>query len=271
VTPFYASNYGPWIDVYAPGTDIDVLAYNNNAPNVYDSACMGGTSFATPNVTGTVSLMLAANPALSPAQAKAIIDSTTQFPGADDGYGTMIHLLDAGAAVQAAIDLAKEPPAQYVSLTAGNPGVPGDGIIIQLPPSSPAYFANPIALAGITNGLTITVFSSQLITRPPGQGFSLIADNPGASPGCYALVGFGDSDMLVWGPVPVNGFPAFFMNVSQSYLAPLLASFNYFKPGCNIQMKQLVLEGFFVWNGSNQFIDTFDAIAVGLGLANIPQ
>ena len=73
------SNFGPHISVVAPGNYIFGLDYQSNTNyNVY----WGGTSQATPQVTGLASLMLTLRPQLTPAQVKAIIQNT-----ADDRVG----------------------------------------------------------------------------------------------------------------------------------------------------------------------------------------
>ena len=73
------SNYGSHISVVAPGNYIFGLDYQSNTNyNIY----WGGTSQATPQVTGLASLLLTLRPQLTPAQVKAIIQST-----ADDRVG----------------------------------------------------------------------------------------------------------------------------------------------------------------------------------------
>ncbi len=64
------SNYGPQIDLVAPGTDI----LNTWIGNSYIS--IAGTSMATPLVSGIAALMLSVNPGLSPAQVREILNST---------------------------------------------------------------------------------------------------------------------------------------------------------------------------------------------------
>jgi len=80
---------------------------------------LSGTSMAAPVVTGTVALMLQANPSLLPADVKAILQSTAQrsdkFDSATQGAG----FLDARAAVDLARRIATDPGARSV-----DPGVP---------------------------------------------------------------------------------------------------------------------------------------------------
>ena len=56
---FSLSNYGTYVDIYAPATNI--LTYNHSGQLVYDS----GTSFAAPIVSGIASLILSINPNIS--------------------------------------------------------------------------------------------------------------------------------------------------------------------------------------------------------------
>lgn len=113
------SNYGPDIDLAAPGVDIlgpraigtDLLAaagarnYRRGANVVGADAGYiraTGTSFAAPLVAGTASLLLAANPALSAEQVERMLLHSAQdieAPGVDHltGYGR----LDGAAALKA--------------------------------------------------------------------------------------------------------------------------------------------------------------------------
>jgi subtilisin family serine protease len=97
-TPFFwsntsGSNYGSHISVVAPGNYIFGLS---NQSNTNFNSYWGGTSQATPLVTGLVSLLLARKPGLTPAQLKTIIESTADdkvgnsledVPGWDQYYG----------------------------------------------------------------------------------------------------------------------------------------------------------------------------------------
>lgn len=87
------SNYGSYISVVAPGNYIYGLDFQSNTN--YNSY-WGGTSQATPHVCGLASLLLAQNPALTPAQIKVLIQSTAEdqvgdpaedTPGWDQYYG----------------------------------------------------------------------------------------------------------------------------------------------------------------------------------------
>ena len=81
------SNYGTWVDVFAPGTNI----WSTFNTNVVTASHLGyafdsGTSMATPITAGLCGLLLSVNPALTTAQVKAClknnadnIDAINQF------------------------------------------------------------------------------------------------------------------------------------------------------------------------------------------------
>lgn len=97
-SPFFwdlnsGSNYGNHISVVAPGNFIYGLSYASDSD--YETY-WGGTSQATPAVTGIVSLMKAQNPSQTPADIKYILEvtaedqvgnSTEDIPGFDIYYG----------------------------------------------------------------------------------------------------------------------------------------------------------------------------------------
>jgi len=73
------SNYGPWVDVFAPGTDI--LSTELGGTVGTWSGLNQGTSYTAPMVAGLVGLLLSANPLLTPEQVLNLLRQT-----ADDLY-----------------------------------------------------------------------------------------------------------------------------------------------------------------------------------------
>ena len=100
----YFSNSGSLVTIYSPGVNITSstsnfntlggVPYNEN--NLYMQTCISGTSMATPQVVGLLSLYMQANPTKTPAQAKQwLIDNSkaTLFStGLDNDYSTLWSL-----------------------------------------------------------------------------------------------------------------------------------------------------------------------------------
>jgi len=80
----YFSNYGDYIDLAAPGTNI---------PSTYPGgryAALSGTSMASPHVAGLIALIRAVNPGLSPDEITQLLRETATdmgAPGPDPEYG----------------------------------------------------------------------------------------------------------------------------------------------------------------------------------------
>ncbi|MGI9413518.1 MAG: S8 family peptidase, partial [Hyphomicrobiales bacterium] len=116
------SNWGPLVDIAAPGVDVlslrarktDLLSLIPGVKYEKGKGIVGGdrayfrasgTSFAAPIVSGTLSLILSLNPTLTPDEAKRMVLNSAldiETPGFDNytGYG----LLDVAAALKAAPD-----------------------------------------------------------------------------------------------------------------------------------------------------------------------
>lgn len=86
------SNYGPEVDVAAPGVNI-LSTVPNTQVNPYiplNYASFSGTSMAAPNVTGVAALILSKYPNITPFQLETRLKSTSQDlgnPGFDTYYG----------------------------------------------------------------------------------------------------------------------------------------------------------------------------------------
>ncbi len=99
------SNYGPQIDVTAPGVGI----YTTTSGGGYGS--VSGTSFSAPNTAAVLALLFSVKPGLSPSQAESILESTVVDLGAlgkDDLYG--YGRVNAAAAVAAALGASTPTP-----------------------------------------------------------------------------------------------------------------------------------------------------------------
>jgi len=91
----YYSNYGPCVDLFAPGYDI-TSAWITSDTAVYTGS---GTSVATPHVAGAAALYLGVHPAATPAEVTAaLIDRGTPGMVSDTGRGSPNLLLYSGSA-----------------------------------------------------------------------------------------------------------------------------------------------------------------------------
>ncbi|MCH9673421.1 MAG: S8 family serine peptidase [Gammaproteobacteria bacterium] len=119
------SNYGPIVDVSAPGVSI----YTTNRSGSYNA--WSGTSFASPATAGVVALIMAANPELSPAEVQSVLEQSAvdlDADGWDPQYGH--GRVDAGAAVALALatvdgDPDNEAPAVSITSPVANSIVNG--------------------------------------------------------------------------------------------------------------------------------------------------
>ncbi|GEK35408.1 S8 family peptidase [Kurthia sibirica] len=82
------SNYGPSIDLVAPGEDIYSTSYTPNRSSYFEY--MSGTSMASPVATGIIAMLLSKNKQLTPAQVNYILQHTAKDlgpKGTDFTYG----------------------------------------------------------------------------------------------------------------------------------------------------------------------------------------
>ncbi|WP_180955097.1 S8 family serine peptidase [Peribacillus deserti] len=79
------SNFGPSVDIVAPGEDVYSSIYEPEKLSSFRN--MSGTSMASPVVAGVASLILAKNPSLTPASVEYILKRTASDLGAK-GYDT---------------------------------------------------------------------------------------------------------------------------------------------------------------------------------------
>ncbi len=110
------SNYGPELEVVAPGVNI----YSTYPGNTYKT--LSGTSMATPMVTGVVALMLSKNPDLLPADVRQILHDSALDLGAAGwdqyyGYGRVQADVAVSMTPSGGTPPDTTPPAQVTGLT----------------------------------------------------------------------------------------------------------------------------------------------------------
>ncbi|HEU4348401.1 MAG TPA: S8 family peptidase [Actinoplanes sp.] len=87
------SNYGPCLDLFAPGSSITSAWHTGTAA----TNTISGTSLASPHVAGAAALVLSANPLLSPAEVRdSLVSSATPGVVTKPGTGSPNRLLFVG-------------------------------------------------------------------------------------------------------------------------------------------------------------------------------
>jgi len=120
-------------DVVVQGTDVPA-AWNGG-----QYAQVGGTSFASPQVTGVVAQMLQVNPALSPTEVRMLLRRTASQAHSPDnrtGWG----IVDATAAVDAAEWRARRSPPSTLSVESPFPNPASDHVTlpVRMPEDTPS-------------------------------------------------------------------------------------------------------------------------------------
>lgn len=168
------SNYGTGLDLVAPGKNI----YSTTPQNGYNY--LDGTSFAAPQVSGVVALMLSVNPTLTPDSIRSILRSTcTKLSGYtytsgwnnETGYG----LLNAYAAVKVVAPIISGSSAlcdsndySVTNLPSGasvswNMTIDGDSTLAQLSVDTPAINQCRITRNDSQNGSFTVTLSATII------------------------------------------------------------------------------------------------------------
>ncbi len=179
---FY-SNFGPRIDIMAPGGENApdaVLSLSKNASNAFDYVFSAGTSMATPHVAGVAALMKALQPAITQDQVRqALTSSARPLSTAQCVGGETFISIPSGSCGAGLIDAAKALEAVT------NPPTPN-------PPPTPT----PVDLAGtqvfacsaVVNN-TCTIAQQVTVT---GQGQSVSYTFKGLAAGNYIIVAWQD-------------------------------------------------------------------------------
>ncbi len=137
------SNYGSFVDVVAPGTDVATIY--PWGPNAY----FGGTSAATPMVAGIVALIKQASPNLTPAQIQAVLQATTTAP-----VTSIPNLWESCTRVENLWECSGLSPARWPSRFYTGAGVVDAKSAVQM--------AQSLSTNSIVSGLTVTASDSAL-------------------------------------------------------------------------------------------------------------
>jgi subtilisin family serine protease len=161
------SNYGPCVDIFAPGYDIE--GASNNSPS--DSVTKSGTSMATPHVAGAVAIALTTFPSASPTQVAAILTSDATPDIVSDSGASTPNLLLMVAGPNLGVETTPTTmksinPQRIFDTRSGEGGVPvrkvGGNYVLEVQVSG----KNNIAQTGVSAvSLNVTA------TNPEGTGF----------------------------------------------------------------------------------------------------
>ncbi len=186
----YYSNYGPRIDLMAPGGDTRSNAANGVLSTINNNSYgfKQGTSMAAPHVAGVLALMKSRKPSLTPAEALTILKETARplsasqcnRPSSSDcGAG----LMDAKAALDR---LAAPAPALSLSAAPASLSLrPGESTTVSIGVNR-VNFSGPVSLSlsGSPSGVT-----GSFSPDPTSANSTLsLSVGSGVSPGSYTLV-----------------------------------------------------------------------------------
>ncbi|MDZ4263294.1 MAG: S8 family serine peptidase, partial [Pseudomonadota bacterium] len=114
------------------------------------------------------------------------------------------------------IDVTESPQVFYVTLLEGNPGIPGDGVIVSKIGGFIENFFElqpPFPLAGITNGITISAFPPSGVSLADSRLLSVMGRLLGQLDPCFFVVGGLDPKIIT-----VNGVQGIAESISQELL-----------------------------------------------------
>jgi hypothetical protein len=167
-----------------------------------------------------------------------------------------------------------EPAAHYLSFRGGNPGIPGDGVVVHAdttifpdPPfGSPGFTLNPtFSLSGITNGITVSVFPPN--TVPLDDITIIIGLTVEGLPVelCSTRASTTNQFRLVVNGV--EGIAAFWRQTTLESIGQTLPIFHPQCPPTTVDKMRLSV----LYLSLEDFVRDLDAAAVGIGINVFPK
>ncbi|MEY4748248.1 MAG: hypothetical protein RIQ60_462 [Pseudomonadota bacterium] len=174
---FY-SNYGAAVDLAAPGGDqsvdpangvLSTLNSGTTSPGADSYAYYQGTSMAAPHVSAVAALMLARNPALTPDDVEARLKASARALPVACTQGCGAGIVDASAAIDAALAGAAPPP-------------PAPAVVAEVEPNNSLSTAQVLTGAVSVNGTVATSKDTDYYRITIGPGKQVVATlTPNAS------------------------------------------------------------------------------------------
>lgn len=177
-----SSNWGATVDLMAPGV---LMRMASSAGNT-DTISQSGTSFAAPLAAGVAAAILSANPALTPAQLKSVIEQGATTGTVTNGMGVANRMLYSRIAVPFVLSVSILGPTVVLSgsscvYSASVSGAPG--------PYTYSWTVDGSPFGGNTNSILVTNGGSSYdvgvsVTAPGAAGGTnvAVAISPSAPP-----------------------------------------------------------------------------------------
>ncbi len=217
------SNFGAAVDISAPGGDgtnniLSTLNTGTTTPKLDSYASYRGTSMATPHVAGTVALMLAKNPTLTPDQVEAKLKETASYRGFPLGCNECgTGILNAHWAVQSAMGT-------FVPPTTGGGGVTTPPsttftIVNEIEPNNTQAAAQNLVDLNQVNGIfsSTTDTDNFKVTVPAGRAFEVILSS--TTTGDYDLYAYYNGTTLAISNGPAGNET---LNLSNGLSTPIV-------------------------------------------------